>query len=89
MKVKEFINKLDYAMCFLRNDEMFGDMFEQGYFEDHSTCKLEANLGECILCVVGLPYNKITLNDLLECHKEFLDYEKSFNAVYESYLSSW
>ena len=32
MKVKEFINKLDYAMGFLQNDEMFGDMFEPGLF---------------------------------------------------------
>ena len=45
MKVKEFINKLDYAMGFLQNDEMFGDMFLQGYFDDHSECYEDSNYG--------------------------------------------
>lgn len=87
MKVKELNKKLEDIFTIMQNDEMFGDILEHGYFEDHSTCKLEANSGECLLCIIGLPYNKIILNDLLECHKGFLDYEKSFHAVYESYLA--
>ena len=89
MKVKEFINKLDYAMCFLRNDEMFGDMFEQGYFEDHSTCKLDANYGGCIACELNLPTRKITINDLVALEKDFKEYENHFHIAYENYLAQW
>lgn len=89
MKVNEFINKLDYAMGFLQNDEMFGDMFLQGYFDDHSECYEDSNYGGCILCIMNLPTRKVTINDLVELEKDFKEYENHFHIAYENYLAQW
>jgi len=89
MEVKELSDKLDFVIGFLQNDEMFGDMFEHGYFDDHSSCLEDSNYGGCILCSLNLPLKKITINDLLECEKDFKDYSNSFHRALENYLSSW
>ena len=89
MKVKEFINKLEYVISFLENDELFGNMFEEGVFEDHSECYEDSDYGGCILCELNLPNRKITIQDLVTCEKDFKDYENSFYLAYENYMTNW
>jgi len=89
MKVKEFINKLEYVISFLENDELFGNMFEEGVFEDHSECYEDSEHGGCILCELNLPTRKITIQDLVTCEKDFKDYENSFYLAYENYMTNW
>jgi hypothetical protein len=88
MKVKELNEKLDSIFNILENDEIFSNMLELGYFDDHRECKEHADYGVCYNCSLNFPSKKITINDLLDCEKDIKDYEKSFYLAYENYMSN-
>lgn len=89
MKVKEFKDTLESVISFLQNDEMFGNMFEEGVFENHSECYEDSEYGACILCELNLPFRKITINDLVKGKEDFENYSNSFHIAYENYLAQW
>jgi len=86
MKVKELNKRLEEIFSILGNDEIFGDMLENGEFENHNHRNDTYLNYECQLCYLCIPKGKVTINHLLNSYHDIKDFEKSFGEMLHDYL---